>query len=325
MVRRRWVAACLAAYPALAAASPTGAWAAEAEKLKVAVGQRGNWDTSVSELGQRAGIFGKHGLELDILYTQGGGETQQAVLSRSVDIGVAAGTLGVLGAAAKGAPVRIIGGETTGSADLYWYVPANSPIRSVGDLAGRSVAYSTAGSSTNAVVLTLRDASRVDLKPVATGGPPGTFTQAMSGQIDVGWAAAPFGLEALEAGRIRIVFRGNDVEQVRDQTIRVLITHAAVLAQKAQAVQRYMRAYRETVEWMYSSPDVIRMYSEFVGVPEAVARRTRDEFFPRATIDPDRISGLDAVMADGVRFKFLPAPLTPQQLAQVIQIPKDAP
>ncbi len=34
--------------------------------LKIAVGQRGSWDTSVSELGQKAGIFKKHGLDLDL-------------------------------------------------------------------------------------------------------------------------------------------------------------------------------------------------------------------------------------------------------------------
>ena len=38
---------------------------------ETAIGQRGNWDTSVSEIGQRAGIFKKHGLELDIVYTKG--------------------------------------------------------------------------------------------------------------------------------------------------------------------------------------------------------------------------------------------------------------
>src|SRR6476620_10268488 len=83
--------------------------------LKLAVGQRGNWDTSVAEVGQRAGIFKKHGLSLEILYTQGGGETQQAVLSGSVDIGVAAGIMGVLSAYSKNAPVRILGAETTGA------------------------------------------------------------------------------------------------------------------------------------------------------------------------------------------------------------------
>jgi NitT/TauT family transport system substrate-binding protein len=71
--------------------------AAQAEDtLKMAIGQRGNWDTSVSEVGQRAGIFKKHGLVLEILYTQGSGETQQPVISGNVDIGVAVGVMGAL-------------------------------------------------------------------------------------------------------------------------------------------------------------------------------------------------------------------------------------
>src|SRR6266851_4969761 len=56
------------------------------DTLRIAVGQRGLWDTSVAELGQRGGIFRKHGIVLDILYTQGGGETQQAVISGSVEL-----------------------------------------------------------------------------------------------------------------------------------------------------------------------------------------------------------------------------------------------
>ena len=72
---------------ALAALALLGATAGAAgqDTLKLAVGQRGNWDTSVSEVGQRAGIFKKHGLVLEIVYTQGAGETQQAVISGSVD------------------------------------------------------------------------------------------------------------------------------------------------------------------------------------------------------------------------------------------------
>jgi NitT/TauT family transport system substrate-binding protein len=291
-----------------------------AETLKVAIGQRGNWDTAVSELGQQAGIFAKHGLTLELLYTSGGGETQQAVLSRSVDIGVAAGTLGVLGAASKGAPLRIIGGETTGAADLYWYVPAASPIKTVQDLAGRTVAFSTTGSSTDSVARMMQAQDKVDFRLTATGGLPATFTQVMSGQIDAGWGAAPFGVEALANGSIRIVFRGSDVKAAEAQTVRSLITHAAVLAQKKSAVDRYMQAYRETLDWMYSSPDAIARFAAFAGVASEVALRTRDEFFPKAALDPDKLSGLAAIMDDGVRFKFLAAPLTAQQVSQVVLI-----
>src|SRR5262245_56903874 len=104
---------------ALAVLTLLGVSAASAQdKVKLAMGQRGNWDTSVSEVGQRAGIFKKHGLELEMVYTNGAGETQQAVISGSVDLGIAAGVMGVMSAYSKGAPVRIISAETTGANDL---------------------------------------------------------------------------------------------------------------------------------------------------------------------------------------------------------------
>ena len=131
-MRKKTFASALAS--ALAALTLLGMSAAGAQdKVKLAIGQRGNWDTSMSEVGQLAGIFKKHGLELEIVYTNGAGETQQAVISGSVDIGIAAGVMGVLSAYSKGAPVRVIGAETTGANDLYWYVKADSPIKSLKD------------------------------------------------------------------------------------------------------------------------------------------------------------------------------------------------
>src|SRR6266849_8318248 len=109
-------------------------------------------DTLELEVGQLGGIFKKHGLKLEIVYTQGAGETQQAVISGSVDLGIAAGVMGVLGAFAKGAPVRVIGAETTGAGDLYWYVKADSPIKTLQDTDGKTIAYSTKGSSTDGIV-----------------------------------------------------------------------------------------------------------------------------------------------------------------------------
>ena len=131
---------------ALAALAITGTAALADDTVKLAIGQRGNWDTSVSEVGQRMGIFKKHGLVLEIVYTQGAGETQQAVISGSVDLGIAAGVMGVMSAYSKGAPVRVISAETTGAGDLYWYVKADSPIKSLKDTAGKGLAYSTNGS-----------------------------------------------------------------------------------------------------------------------------------------------------------------------------------
>jgi NitT/TauT family transport system substrate-binding protein len=290
------------------------------DKLKLAVGQRGNWDTSVSEVGQRAGIFKKHGLELEIVYTQGAGETLQATLSGSVDIGVAAGIMGVLSAYAKGAPVRVIGAETTGASDLYWYVKADSPIKSLKDTAGKTLAYSTNGSSTHGIVTAFMKQYGLTAKPTATGGPPGTLTQVMSGQIDVGWAAPPFGLDQLDQKQIRILASGNDADAFKGQTVRLLATTAPVLQNKKDAVNRYMKAYRETIDFMYTDAG-LKVYADWLKIPESKARRTRDDFFPKEAVNPDRITGLDTVVKDAVALKFTPTELTKEQLAELIQIP----
>ena len=292
------------------------------ETLKIAAGQRGNWDTSISEVGQRAGIFKKHGVVLEILWTQGAGETQQAVISGSVDIGVGTGIMGVLSAFSKGAPVRVIGAETTGATDLYWYVPATSPIKSLKDTDGKTIAYSTNGSSTHGIVTAFIKQYDLKAKPTATGGPAPTLTQVMSSQIDVGWSAPPFGLQQLDEGKIRIIASGNDAAIFKGQTVRLLVTNVQTLQTRKAAIERYMKAYRETIDWMYSNDvTAIKTYADFVGIPEAMAKRTRDGFFPKAAVDPDKIVGLDMIVEDAVALKYTATPLTREQLAELIQIP----
>ena len=190
------------------------------DKLTLALGQRGNWDTAIAELGQNAGIFKKHGLTLEILWTQGAGESQQALLAGSADIGLL-GTQSAFAIFAKGAPLRIVAAEATGAAD-YWYVRANSPIKSFKDTNDKTVAFSTIGASTNSMALAFTKEAGVKAKLVATGGPSGTLTQVMSGQVDVGWSAPPFGLPQINKNEIRVIGYGKNLQSVRGQTIRVL-------------------------------------------------------------------------------------------------------
>jgi len=291
------------------------------DRLKLAVGQRGNWDTSISEVGSRLGIFRKHNLELQLLYTQGGGETQQAVLSNSVDIGVASGIMGALSAHSKGAPIRILAAETTGGQDLFWYVKADSPIKTLKDFDGHTVAYSTNGSSTHGIVNAFVEENGIKPRLTATGSPAPTLTQVMSNQIDVGWSAPPFGLEQLGRGEIRVIATGNDTKAFKTQTVRLLITNTSVLKNKKDQLERYMDAYRETIEAMYSDENALKVYADFVGVPLEIARRTRDEFFPKEAVNPDRIVGLDRIVRDAVVLKYTAQPLTKEQLDELIQIP----
>ncbi len=289
--------------------------------LKLAVGQRGLWDTSISDVGQRAGIFKKHGLTLELLYTQGAGETQQAVISGSVEIGVGVGIMGVFSAYSKGAPVRVIGAEITGAGDLFWYVKADSPIKTIKDFNGKTIAYSTNGSSTHGVVTAfIKQYGLTAAKATPTGGPPATLTAVMSGQVDVGWSAPPIGLDQLDKSEIRQVATGNDTS-FKGQTVRLLITNTQTLQSRKDAIERYVKAYRETIDWMYSDPAALKTYADFAGITEAKAKRIRDGFFPKSSLSPDEITGLDLIVPDAVSLKFTAAPLSKERLADLIRIP----
>src|SRR5882672_9259725 len=83
--------------------------------------------------------------------------------------------------------------------------------------------HSTNGASTHTTLLALIKHFNVAARPVSTGAAALTMTQAMSRQIDVGWASPPFGLEALSEAKIRLIARGSDAPSTRDQTVRVHI------------------------------------------------------------------------------------------------------
>lgn len=301
----------------LSAASP----ALAQEALKAAVSQRGQWDTAVTELGVRSGIFKKHGLDIELLYTQGGPESQQAVISGSMDVACGGGIEAVIGAYGRGAPLRIIGSEMIGSPDTYWFVPAGSPIKSLQDAAGKTISYSQTGSSSHTLLLALLAQYKVDAKPVATGAHPATLTMTMSGQIDIGRGAAPFGLDLVEQGKIRVIARGTEVASRANQTVRICITNQQTLDKRRDVISRFVQGYRDTLDWMYSDPAALRTFAEFSGVPQALMARARDEYFPKPTMWPDEVKGVDLILADAVKNKFLTTPLTPEQVRELIQVP----
>ena len=286
--------------------------------LKIAVPQRGAWDTGILEVGQRGGIYAKHGIKLDILYTSAGPESIQALVAGSVDVATAAGVTAAFGTFAKGAPVRIIGSEIVGSPDLYWFVPAASPIKTIADMKGKTIAYSQTGSSSHAGVLALNAQYHLDAKPTSTGSISATITQTMTSQVDVGFGAIPYGLDMVNDGRIRIIAGGNDVTALRTRSARVNLTNLQTLDGRKDALKRFVAAYKETVEWMYSDPNALKLYGEFAKLPDAVVQRV-PQLMPKASLVPDKVEGIDQIMADAVANKFLSAPLTKEQLTDLIR------
>ena len=143
----------------------------------------------------------------------------------------------------------------------------------------------------------------------------------MTGQVDVGFGAAPFGLDLVGDGKIRIIATGNDVASLRTRTVRVNLTNVNTLQKRHDAIVRFNRAYQETVAWMYSDPAALKHYGEYSNLPAKIVLRVR-ELIPKGSMATDRVEGIDQIMADAVAAKFIPAPLTGDQVEELLQIPK---
>ncbi len=293
--------------------APQGA--AAQDVVKVAIPQRGGWETGTADLGERAGIFAKHGLKLEVLYTAGGGETMQALIAGSVDVAVATGTTAILAAFVKGAPVRPIASSVTGPSDTFWYVRSDSPIKSLKDAAGKTMAFSAIGSSSNLAALALIRQAGVDIHPVATGSPLPTYTQAMSGQIDIGWSTPPYGIDELSDGKIRIVARYNDIPEYRDMTARMHVANLNFITGRPEVLKRFLAAYQDTLDWMYRGDDSFKVFSQAYDVKPSLAKETRDQFYPNESIlDMKHVSGMDQAVKDAIALKFIAKPLSKADL-----------
>jgi NitT/TauT family transport system substrate-binding protein len=292
------------------------------DQLKVAMGQINNWENQPPTLGQDAGIFKKHGLQLETVGTQGAGETIQAVISGSADIGGGVGAAGVMRAFSKGAPVLILLPAFTGTGDIYWYARTDSKIKTLQDATPENtIAYSTNGSTSNNIVRGFIEELGCKAKPVATGGPPATLTAVMSGQVDIGWSSPPLGVQEIKAGKIRIVARGSDLPSLRGQTVRTLIVNKNSWETKRDAILRFVQGWRETVDWMYADPKAEEMYATKVKQPLAVIKGTVAQFYPKEAMQSTEFKDLKSSVADAVKLKFLDQPLTDAQLKEMIVTP----
>jgi len=293
------------------------------EKLKVAVPQRGFWDSSWIEFGEAAGFFKEAGLEIEVFYTEGGAQTIATVASGSVDIAMSNGILGAIGTYVKGGdatPYRIISAEMTGANELFWWVKADSPINSLKDADGKTIAFSSPGSSSNLILLTVLKQTGSKAKPIPTGGVPGTYTQTMTGQIDIGWSVVPFALKDVNEGKARIVARASDATELKNQTIRANLAGVNALKNRRDSIAKFMQVIHKSIDWAYSNPQAIEIFARNMKVTPVIAKQAVDGYYPKSSMQIGEIRDLERSLKDALDYKFISSPKTPQDVAGLFDI-----
>ncbi|MEI8153188.1 MAG: ABC transporter substrate-binding protein, partial [Hyphomicrobiales bacterium] len=117
----------------------------------------------------------------------------------------------------------------------------------------------------------------------------------------------------------RVLVRAAEIKSLQNRTVRVNMTSAATLEKKKALFDRYMAAYRETIDYMYSSPDALVAFADIAKVPLSVAQKVPG-LVPKSALNPDQIVGIDAIMAEAVATKFMSAPIPKEKIAELVQM-----
>jgi len=290
------------------------------EKVKVATSFIGLWDTSQPNFCKERGEFAKAGLDVEISNTRGGSENVQAVIAGGMDIGYSPGVNAALAAYLQGSKIKIITAEFKGQNDTFFYVPVDSPIKTMNDIKGKSVAFPRPGGASEALLISLKNDTKLDFKAIATGGIDATFTMTMTKQIDVGYSFPPSVLDAVDSGKVRVVFSGDDVPSQRNLTGRVNIANADFLKNRRAVAVKFFEVLDKCIDWAYANSDEsTKWYAGLNKVTPAIAARALP-FYRRDMLAFGPLAGLDEIIKAAIDGKVIDKAPTPEQIKDMMDI-----
>jgi NitT/TauT family transport system substrate-binding protein len=269
------------------------------------------------------GYFDKADLDVSIIFGRGGADTLQALVTGSQDVAVGVGVLAVIGAHAKGAPVMILGNMKRGASELFWYVPAASPIRTFKDLDGKELVFSSPGSTTSLAVNALLKEIPIKPKLVAVGAMAASRTQVMSGQVATGWATFPSGVDQLRKGEIHTIRFGNEIKALEGTTMRVVAANSDWVKKNKSAAVRFMQALWQGQEFNYKGGEpAFQRYAEQWKIDIADAREgPKYVKFEDVSFAP--IGHLDRLIEMAHEYEFIKEPMTAEQRKALVEIVYD--
>src|ERR1700728_4408499 len=155
------------------------------EKLRVAKVVPFAWAFTPLDIGIQAGIFAKHGLDIEESASAGDAKLQQLLTSGSIDIGIGSGP--GMAFIIKGVPAKAVAEMYGVPRNMAVMVGYDSPIKTVADLKGKKLGCTTVGSLTEWIGTRINQKEgwgSNDITTVAIGGMPAARADNKTHQID---------------------------------------------------------------------------------------------------------------------------------------------
>jgi NitT/TauT family transport system substrate-binding protein len=243
---KRLLAGALLAAAALSIGAQPGV---AADKLHVGKAINVLWVYAVLDIGVEQGIFQKYGLDVEISVLPGEAKFQQALVAKSIDIGLNSSTS--MPVSLRGSPAIAVAAFAGAPRNFSVNVIADSPIKTVADLKGKLLATATAGSLPEWLIkrLSMQEGWGVNgIRTTATGGFEATFAATVTHAVDGFMGATEVGLQLEEDKRGRII---TNMEHYAPKFItQTISTRTDLIAEHPDLVERFLKGFFATVAYV---------------------------------------------------------------------------
>ena len=254
--------------------------AAAQVKLRVGKAQAQTFAFVPADVGVEAGIFKKHGLDVEISNFGGDAKLLQALSADAIDIAMGGGP--TFAFIVKGAPMLAVGALADAPGTIMLVVAKDGPVKTEDDLKGRTVSVSTTGSLTYWLGQELSRShgwGNDGIKIAPLGSTTAQAAALKTRQIDgvITETSTVFRLEEEGSGRILVRFG----ERIKDFHVHVIYASKALIDKNPEAVRAYLAAWYETVAYMRDHKDqTVDVAARVSDVSKTVATRNYDELMP---------------------------------------------
>jgi ABC-type nitrate/sulfonate/bicarbonate transport system substrate-binding protein len=258
-------------------AVPLGAAALAADTVRVGKAVPFAWTFTPIDVGIDVGIFAKQGLELAVTGFSGDARLQQGLVSDSIDLGLGSGP--GMGFLAKGSPAKAVAAMAGAPMNMSIVVPYGSPIKTLDDLKGKKIGITTVGSLTDWLlkrVVAAKQWAPADGSAVTVGGMDSTKAALKTGQIDAVVIALELGYALEEAKVWRVL--APLAPFAPDFHTHVIYARDNLIARKPELVERFLRAWFETIAFMRANKErTVEITTKVLNLDKSVIGRVYDE------------------------------------------------
>jgi NitT/TauT family transport system substrate-binding protein len=201
------------------------------------------------------GFFKKYGVDISgVLTSQGGGTSVRNTLAGDLPYGEVA-LAAAVEAINNGVPLRIIGSGAQSIADILWMAKKGSPLHSIEDLVGKTVAFTAPGSVTNMLILMSLKKKAIDpnaVKLVPAGGIGANVSAVLNNAVDAGMCGEPVWSE--NEDKLQPVFWPKDILSP-NMMQTVAVTTADYAKDGSGKLRGIIAGRRDGVRFIEAHPD----------------------------------------------------------------------